>query len=184
MIFTILKYLFISSIIYLVWTLVIKTYLNVQFYVRQGLQSNFKPLVGWVYDSQKSTNQGDFAIFLKNAANQIPKPRAIFGNLGNKVSIFLQDPSLFKEFFGHHDKYVKSSIFDIFKVISPNGLLFSEGKIWKKHRKIVSMAFHYNFLKEITPEIVKISDEFLTKLKKTSIKKLDIMNEFQAIMQR
>jgi len=88
---------------------------------------------------------------------------------------------LFKEFFRQHDKYIKSSIFDPFKVISPAGLVFSEGKMWKKHRKIVSMAFHYNFLREITPEIVKISDEFLNKLKKTSMKKLDIMNEVQTI---
>jgi len=125
-----------------------------------------------------STNQGDFAIFLKKAASQTPKPRAIVGNLGKRVSIYLQDPNLFKEFFGHHDKYNKSNLFDIFKFISPTGLLFSEGKIWKKHRKIVSMAFHYNFLKEITPQVVKISDEFLNKLKKTSMKKIDIMNEF------
>jgi len=135
-------------------------------------------LLGWTYEFQKSTNQGDFALVLKNAVNQNPRPRAIVGNLGNKVSIFLQDPNLFKDFFGHHDKYKKASIFDIFKVISPTGLVFSEGKVWKKHRKIVSMAFHYNFLKEVAPQIVSISDEFFNKLKTTSMKNLNIMNEF------
>jgi cytochrome P450 family 4 subfamily V len=39
------------------------------------------------------------------------------------------------------------------------GLVFSEGNQWKKHRKIISSAFHYEFLKEMVPVIYESAME-------------------------
>lgn len=62
-----------------------------------------------------------------------------------------------------------------------SGLVFAEGKTWKKHRKVVSMAFHYNLLREMAPQIVKISQEFIAKMKEKDMNNINIMNEFQAM---
>jgi len=38
-----------------------------------------------------------------------------------------------------------------------NGLFFATGNVWTRHRKIVSAAFHWDVMKEITPQVEKIA---------------------------
>ena len=62
-----------------------------------------------------------------------------------------------------------------------NGLVFAEGSKWKKHRKILSSAFHYEFLKDIIPMLVNICDEFLDKLQNKDTKNIAIAEAFTEI---
>jgi len=66
--------------------------------------------------------------------------------------------------------------------IAKEGLLNIEGENWRRHRKIISSVFHYEFLKQMTPVVIQTANEFLDKLaQKDDLKNQNIMNEMQKI---
>jgi len=96
--------------------------------------------------------------------------------------LMLVDPVLVKEFYGKTDKYIKSPLtITHFKLLMGNGLITSEGDTWKKHRRLISSLFHFEFLKMKIPLIVETTREFYDKMEKDGLDKVDIMNEFQKI---
>jgi cytochrome P450 len=59
------------------------------------------------------------------------------------------------------------------------GLFLAEGDMWKKHRKVVSFAFHYNYLQKMIPYIVSITnDHYKSLIKDKKLNNVDILNEF------
>jgi len=61
------------------------------------------------------------------------------------------------------------------------GLVIAEGEIWKRHRKIISTLFNYDFLKSQIPVIMDTSREFLDKLSNENLNEVKILDEFQRI---
>lgn len=63
-----------------------------------------------------------------------------------------------------------------------HGILFSEGAQWKRHRKLISGAFHFEFLKKMIPTIVTTTNEVFTDEIDAHIdKKIDLMEMFESI---
>lgn len=57
------------------------------------------------------------------------------------------------------------------------GLLFSIGDTWKKHRKLTSKVFHFDFLKARVPEVCATTDAVFEKMEKQEgFKKINLYN--------
>jgi cytochrome P450 len=48
---------------------------------------------------------------------------------------------------------------DSYGRIMGQGLLLTEGELWKKHRRVVSFAFLNDYLKKMVPFIVETANE-------------------------
>ena len=101
-------------------------------------------------------------------------------NLGSDAFVFLTDPELIKEFALQPDLYVKSDeIFAVAKQAFGSGVFTTEGKVWKKHRKIVSGMFHFDFIKTTIPTIVQTTQDVLDRIASKS--SVNIMEVFQTL---
>lgn len=145
----------------------------------------FVPLVGTLFhDVQNVKKHGDFAYAWKQQNESSIKPRAFGGNLAHLVNIQLKDPVLIKEFLTNHEQYMKHpDFFGVMKAVLGQGLVTAEGSTWKKHRKAVSMAFHYELLKNMVPEVIAITNEMIGDLRQNPIEmsEINIMSFYQSI---
>mmetsp|Transcript_25078 Transcript_25078/g.22141 ORF Transcript_25078/g.22141 Transcript_25078/m.22141 type:complete len:236 (+) Transcript_25078:75-782(+) len=82
-----------------------------------------------------------------------------------------------------HETFIKHpTLFGLSKELGENGLVLAEGKVWKKHRKLISQCFHFEFLKSITPDICKICGDMLEDLKESkNVNNLSMMDEMKKI---
>ena len=127
----------------------------------------FAPIVGTFKKDFKNAGQkGDFYYTWNELAKQTPRPKAMGKNMESEAQIFLVDPDAIKQFFMNSDQYIKHpDLFGLSKELGQNGLVLAEGATWKKHRKLISMAFHYEFLKQMTPDVFGICDNLFEKTK-------------------
>jgi cytochrome P450 len=151
--------------------------------LKQGAHNNFIPLVGAFISSIKAVQtHGDFMAPAKQLIKANPNVRWEISNIGATPLIVLYDPQLIKEVIKNQDCYKKSElIFSPMTVILGEGLVTAEGATWKKHRKVVSQSFHFEFLKSQLPLIVSTTREFLDKIPESGLKKVKMMDEFQKI---
>jgi len=131
---------------------------------------------------QDVKEKGDFAYRWKEVANMDNQPKGFGGNVAIYTQLHLINGDLIKEFIRKQDLYIKHpKFFGILMELFKEGLAFTEGKVWKRHRKHASMAFHYDYLTMIIPDIIKIADEFLEKIKCKDLNKVNAKDEFEAI---
>lgn len=78
----------------------------------------------------------------------------------NKPAIVLINPDLIQEFFTRNTECYKKLdlVVDGVSRVLGRGIFFSEEEAWKKKRKILSAAFHYAWIKELTPKILSTAD--------------------------
>mgnify|MGYP000887854298 FL=1 len=112
--------------------------------------------------------KGDFFYSAKQLIEEDPDCKAIVSVNGPLLSVQLTDPDLLKEFFKlqqqHPDLYEKKFGGGLLKMFLKDGLFSAEGNIWKKHRKIDSQAFHFEFVRSQVNVIRKISKDFINKI--------------------
>jgi len=167
----------------LTYSLLVAPYLKLQFYKRQGGKVDFIPIIGRFGLLVQQTNKtGDFFYQPKQEIKRNPNIAYEAQNLGPGIILFLNDPKLLREFFTKQDHYIKfEPTVSLFKVLLGNGLLTSDGELWKHHRRLISSLFHYEFLKSNIPMIVETTREFLDELEKQTLERVIIMDEFQKI---
>lgn len=155
---------------------IIKPFMLMKFYKSQGIPSEFIPIHGtFKKDYENVEKHGEFYYNWIQLARERPRPKAFAHNVGSKMRLVILEPEILKEFFTNHENYIKDpELISLFKTVMGNGLVFAEGSKWKKHRKILSSAFHYDFLKDIIPSLVKICEEFLDKLQGKDMSKVQI----------
>jgi len=170
-------------IAYLFYSIIIKPYLLIRFYRKQGILMDFLPGPGIMYQSMQNVKKhGDFAHRWKEVTNMKEQQRVFGGNVANDIQLFLVDNDIIKDFIRKQDLYVKHPKFcAIFRELMAEGLVFSEKNVWKRHRKYDSMAFHYDFLTSVIPGVIKIVDEFLENAKKGDMSRFNAKEEFEAI---
>ena len=102
-------------------------------------------------------------------------------NLGPFTIISLLQPDLVKEFITNDRLYVKpDEIKGMLPELIGEGLVFTEGKIWKRHRKIISGVFHFEFLKQSIPLIANTAKEIFDKIDQSqNLNDVNIIDEFQ-----
>jgi len=153
------------------------------FYRKQGINMTFIPFSGYyTRDLANVYKHGDFYYAWKEEVKKTPKPKALGGNFGTKAHLAILDPNLIKEYMMKHEVYIKEpSLLGMMKDLCGEGLVVSEGALWKRKRKLIAKSFHYEFLKESIPQIYACVDELLEDLKNRELKNVNIMKEFQGI---
>lgn len=80
-------------------------------------------------------------------------------NVLDKVFIFLVNPDLMREFLSGNTPYIYKKMDMLVagtKAAFGEGLLFSEGEVWKSKRKLLSKVFNFDLIKENIPKVVEI----------------------------
>jgi len=146
-----------------IYSYILRPYLLVLYYRRQGCYMYFKPGMGIAgFEEEFSQTHNDSLHFSKRVVSKNLKWRAWGGNLGPDVMIHLFDTKLIKAHDAIQDTaYIKVPhiLGIIAKSGGENGIIFQEGKEWKRHRKIVSKAFHFEFLRGMMPVMVAAAQE-------------------------
>ena len=158
-----------------VYRFVVRPYLQLRFYKKQGLEVNFFPLYGYLKQATTDlATHGDLFYSWKQKNYQNPRPRAFASNFSDRPLVALKDPELIKEFYNVQEKYyIKAPpAIDIPKLILNNATILAEGNTWKQHRKLSSSIYSYDTLRNIIPEITKIVDERFEALKQKDLKQL------------
>jgi len=131
---------------------------------------------------KEAPKTGDFYLRDKRMIKQNPEIKLEVHNFLSKAMLFLTDPTLIRDFFQKQDYYYKNEVaISLHKLLLGQGLVTSEGALWKKHRKLISTLFQYDFLKSMIPTIVGVTREFLDELAKGDMKRVKIIDEFQKI---
>ena len=168
---------------YYLYKIFIKPYYLITYYRKQGTPMFFAPITGtFKSDFKNAEEKGDFYYTWNELAKQNPRPKAVGKNIESDAQLLLVDPEAIRQFFVNHDQYIKHpDLFGLSKELGRNGLVLAEGKIWKRHRKLISMAFHYELLKDMTPDIHHICDELLEKIKTKDLNNVNMMEEMKVI---
>lgn len=162
-----------------------KKYFNVwaflhEFKTKYGAETLFKFPIG--FPLQLEADQNDAWTWNKNSIRENPKIRLLATHFGTKKMLFLIDPGLLKEYLTDQSRYKKSHLFDFICDFIGKGLLFSNGKVWKKHRKLISETFRFEFIVSQIPVICRVAKELFEKeFTKANGKNVNILEVFQLI---
>lgn len=88
-------------------------------------------------------------------------------NLFNKLYIELLHPDLVQEFFSAEKvKYQTKTEFEKGTTgrILGDGLVYSEGNVWKMKKKVLTEVFSFDFLKSESTKIASLSEKVLNKM--------------------
>ena len=112
-----------------------------------------------------AVEKGDYYYKWKQAIAENPDCRAIVTLNGVLFNIQLIDPELVKEFLRQPELYEKRLGGGLVKMLLQDGLFSAEGAVWKRHRKIDSQAFHFDFITSQIPVIRNITKEFISAIR-------------------
>lgn len=173
----------IATLIFYGFRYIIKPYRLIRFYRNQGIQMTFIPLTGYyMKDIENIQKHNDYYYGWKQKARQEPRPKAFGGNFGYDTHLVLLDPIMIKEFAQKYDLYLKHpEILAPLKDLCGRSLVCAEGDEWKRKKKLISTAFHFEFLKEMIPEIGEITREQIENWKNEDLGNFSIMVGFQRI---
>jgi len=156
---------------------------RIRFYKQQGIQAEFSPLVGsYFMKTQSSFSKHNDALYdLKAMAEKTPDMKALVRNFGATPVLILFDPTLKKHFAFQHDLYEVGDFFGEFFNIFTTGLVGVNGDEWKKQRKIISQSFHFEFIKDNLPVILKTTREHLKELSQKNLEGINILSEMEKV---
>jgi cytochrome P450 family 4 subfamily V len=118
---------------------------------------------------------------IKSEASKSPNEKYMVTNLQSDVLISLRDTQYLKDFLQKQNLYTKTKFLDILRLVAGTGLVTAEGDVWKRHRKIISNSFHYEFIKTNVPMIQETTREFLSGLKPEDMKAYNVIPKVQEI---
>lgn len=172
-----------AFIAFLIVKLVIKPSILLRFYKKQGMHTDYVPILGHMTVVRRDFQQkGDSFAMPKIFAKEQPNMPIRAINFGDNVMLAICSPELLKEYFRNNNLYAKSRYFvKPLRLIAGLGVLTSEGNHWKKHRKIISNFFHFNFFVDSIPLIRDVVVEFYERMKEHSLQRVHIMDEIQLI---
>ncbi len=174
--------LILISLGYIILSFIIIPLWKMQKYKKYGLLFYFFPFLGpfkRLHNLEKSKKDSFFFYRELGAQNQNALGEVI--NFGNMVGINLLDPKLIKEFHSKQSNYRKVELSKAVDAMAGSGLVFSEGEVWKKHRKTISSIFHFDFLKQNIPLMINTTKEFYSEIINASLNSVHIMDEIQKI---
>ncbi len=144
-----LKSIFALIFLVVIYELVYKPLKRMHFYKKQGIPMTYRPGIGYFATNLLDIKRkGDFYHSWKEFGRRRPVAPAFGGNLVGMAHITLVDPAVIKAFYVNHDKYYTKNLIwaSVWKKVFEHGLLMTEGKEWKRHKRLISGAFHHEFL--------------------------------------
>ena len=151
-------------------------------YKKAGVSTYFYPILGFFQYLKKSFEKyGDTMGIIREDARKSPDEKYQVINIGFDNMINLRDIGYVRDFLQKQNLYKKTKYIDMFRLIAGTGLVTAEGDVWKRHRKIVSNSFHYEFLKTNVQMIQETTREFLGSLKTEDLQNFNVMRKIQEI---
>jgi len=110
-------------------------------------------------------------------------PIADFGyTFGGNHGVVLTDPEDFKVILTDEDKFVKDLRWKVVAQFLGDGLITSEGALWRHRRKVLTPAFHFGFLKNLVPTMTDLTARFISRLEDLGPEKtLDPYEQFSQV---
>lgn len=134
-----------ALIIFIFHKLILKPYLGILYYRKQGMPMKFYPLsTGILKYEQDAAEKGDYFCEGREIIEKNPKIKGFGFNTVYYPHIFLNDVDAIKDFICNLKDYEKSdNLFYLFRLWASEGVFFTNGPVWKRHRKAISTIFHY-----------------------------------------
>ncbi len=150
-----------AGIAFVIYKFYISPYLTIRYYNKQGVGSIFQwKLISYFTNYNNAIKKGDFYYMYNEYLKKNPEIKMIAENFGTEVGIMLTDTEVIKEYLQRYETYHKATeIFGLLGELGAGSIIFAEGSAWKKRRKIISSAFHFEFLQHILPIIVEATQE-------------------------
>ena len=163
--------------------LVVIPYLRVyRFKGRKDCDTYFAPIIGTIKLMRQGFSEHDDTMYANKAfSRDHPGKKFVATNMNTKTLFMLHDAQYIKEYLQRHDLYQLGEVGKIAYFLLGPGLLLSTGSKWKKHRKIISSCFHYEFLKSNAGLTQKITREFLAKTTPEELKDYRTIYQIQKI---
>ena len=136
-------------LIFFILFFIVIPYKKVCFYKREDAVIVFIPILGFLKTYLRDLRvKGDFLAAAKAFSKEHAHKKLLVSNIGNRPSVVLKDVQYVREFLQKHQYYHKAEYARNLYPLMGSGLILAEGEVWKRHRKIISNSFHYEFLKE------------------------------------
>ena len=146
---------------------VIKPLYLCSFYQQQGMpRGRFFPVMGYVFYSVNSpgNKKGDPYFYFKELRKAQPdgKSTMVFPYM-DTAQILIGELSDFQQFIALQTKYYAKDPYFVGPLIETigKGLLCTEFDKWKTQRKLVSQAFHFEFIQENLPLVARTADDII-----------------------
>lgn len=108
-------------------------------------------------------NEASFQ-YLQSVLEAYPDICRVSARRRRNDSFVLNEPELIKHILiDNHKNYTKGVGFERAKLLLGNGIIVSDGDLWRQQRRMVQPAFHRNTLKTLTPTIQTISQTLLAR---------------------
>ena len=118
----------------------------------------------------------------KQSLQENPKWRLYASHIGTRKIVSLIDPDLIKDFLSDQTRYCKTRFMEIFVEFVGKGLIFSNGKMWKKHRKLISETFRFEFITSQIPTVSRVAkDLFEKELTDAKGKQINVLDLYERI---
>eukprot|EP00057_Strongylocentrotus_purpuratus_P017956 XP_011672430.1 PREDICTED: cytochrome P450 4g15-like [Strongylocentrotus purpuratus] len=82
--------------------------------------------------------------------------------IGWKPIVILNHPESVRNVLNDRVGTVKSDVYRLFDEWLGDGLVTTDGKVWKRHRKLITNSFHFNVLKSYIPKMNQIADTLIS----------------------
>lgn len=110
------------------------------------------------------SRKGDSEYYYQQLITNDPEAKTTVRINGPFLGVWLIGSQILKDYFQNQDLHHKKLGLPNLKIPLEDGIFTAEGNVWKKHRRIDSQAFHFNFIKEQVPIIQNIACKHISKL--------------------
>ena len=181
MIFSILLTIFVLLFIYVFHRLILYPYLEIRRYKGFGFQKTiFSPISGYLHFLNSNVIKYKDAVYeTKRLLQEYPNTRGIATHIFGDPMLIIIDSSLKKELFQNQLQYEKTPfVQETLRINGHGNIVSSEKKEWKIHRKMISKAFHYDFLISCIPLIRESTSQIFQDIKE--LKGVEIQTVFKS----
>lgn len=167
---------------YLIISFIILPLKKIKSYRSDGVTTYFFPGLGYLYLLEKSFRErGDMMAYSKEHQEPHPNRKFLATHINRTPLFVLQGHQYTKEFLQNPQFYVKTSMLDTIKPLAGTGLVLAEGETWKRHRRVISTSFNFEFLKTNISLIHNTTREFFDRLSLNDYKSYSVIPNMQEI---
>ena len=179
---TILLSIAITFLTFLLLSHVVIPFIKISSYKREDTVTHFFPVLGFLAVMRKDLRERhDILASIKEFSRENPGKKIFASSIGRNISIMLRDTQYIREFLQKQHLYEKSEVIRALLPLIGTGLVLAEGDTWKRHRKVISNSFHYEFIKDNIPLVQNTTREFLDGLSKSDYDNYSAIGKVQEI---
>lgn len=177
--------LFIAYCLYFVYKFYVKPAVGLLYYKKQtGVKVLYHcRLLSSPKNHENAVTKGDFYYTYKEILRQDPSIKVVAENFGTRCHLSILDPEVLKQYLSKYDNYHKDlELYNLAMDLERGSITFEEAEAWKRRRRMVSSAFNFEFLKNVIPMIIRITQEqFKDWVAKGEVTQVDLQEKISLI---